>query len=77
MIETPSRYRLSAKQTAKNRWYFDATIENSNYTMKRTINSKDAANVVKDPLGLVLLSMINEAEKAFRNDGRLMVGDKE
>ena len=76
MIETPSRYRLSAKQTAKNLWQLEGTVENADYVLKRTVTPGDAADVVKDPMGLRLLSMIKEAEKAFRADGRRMVGDE-
>ena len=73
MIEP--RYRLNAKQTAKNLWQLEATVENGDHTMKRSVTADDAANVVSEPLGVVLLSIIKEAEKAFRDDGRKMVGD--
>ena len=75
MIETPSRYRLSAKQTAKDRWQLEGTIENADYVLKRTVTPGDAADVANEPLGVILLSIIKEAEKAFRADGRKMVGD--
>ena len=75
MIETPSRYRLSAKQTAKNLWQIEATIENGEYTINRTVTPGDAADIANEPLGVILLSIIKEAEKAFRADGRKMVGD--
>ena len=73
MIEP--RYRLNVKQTAKNLWQIEATIENGERTMKRTVTPGDAADVANEPLGVILLSIIKEAEKAFRADNRRMVGD--
>ena len=69
-----ARYRLNAKQTAKNRWQIDATIENSDYIMK-IVNQDDAADIIHDTMGLRLLSIIKEAERAFKADGRKMVGE--
>ena len=69
-----ARYRLNAKQTAKNRWQIDATIENSDYIMK-IVNQDDTADIIHDTMGLRLLSIIKEAERAFKADGRKMVGE--
>jgi len=67
------RFRINTKQTAKNYWQLDATIE-----YKSDKITKDA-EIGKDPvfesLGLRLLSAIHEVEKEFRADGRKIVGD--
>lgn len=70
------RFRISAKQTAKNLWQLDGTVEYKSDKMIRSTNPEDKAVVVTEPLGLRLLSMIKEAEKEFREDGRKMVGDE-
>ena len=74
MIDTENpRFRINAKQTAKNYWQLDATLEykSDKIALPPTVG--------QDPklqsLGLRLLSMIKEAEKEFRADGRLIVGD--
>ena len=67
------RLRVSTKQTAKNYWQLDATLEykSDKITLPPTVG--------QDPeiqsLGLRLLSLINEAEKEFRSDGRKIIGD--
>ena len=67
------RYRINATQTAKGLWYFDATIEvNEDHV---TISpDTDKGDVKSIPLGEKLLSIIQETEKAFKADGRKMVG---
>ena len=72
MDTTEPRFRICAKQTAKNLWQLDATVE-----YKSDKISKDDLDDVgaSEPLGLRLLSMIKETEKAFREDGRKFVGD--
>ena len=70
------RFRISAKQTAKNYWQIDATAEykSDKITIKETQEGK--IEPVKGPLGLRLLSLIKETEKEFRADGRKIVGDE-
>jgi len=70
------RFRISAKQTAKNFWQIDATVEYKSDKIKMCIDSKDSALVAHETLGLRLLSLIKETEKEFRNDGRKIVGDE-
>jgi len=70
------RFRINAKQTAKGVWYFDATAEYKSDKIARSTSEADAGNTVVEPLGLRLLSMIKETEKAFSDDGRLVVGDE-
>jgi len=72
------RFRISAKQTAKGLWYFDATVEHNSDKLTRSIGTiKDVAETVTEPLGLRLLSMIKECEKAFKEDKRQMVNGEQ
>ncbi len=72
------RFRINAKQTAKGMWYFDATAEYKSDKIERSTSESDAAKTVTEPLGLRLLSMIKETEKAFSADGRNTVnGEKD
>lgn len=71
------RFRISAKQTAKNYWQLDATAEYKSEKIEISTDPKDPGNTVTTHLGLRLLSLIKETEKEFRNDGRKIVGDKE
>ncbi len=72
MDTTEPRFRLCAKQTAKNLWQLDATIEyRSDKISKDDVEDAGATTT----LGLRLLSMIKETEKVFREDGRTFVGD--
>jgi len=70
------RFRVSTKQTAKNYWQIDATVEykSDKITIQETQNGQ--IEPIKGPLGLRLLSLIQETEKVFREDGRKMVGDE-
>ena len=69
------RFRISAKQTAKNFWQLDATVEYKSETI--SMDARPGQDVVKTTLGLRLLSVIKEAEKAFREDKRKIVGDQD
>ena len=70
--QSEPRFRLCAKQTAKNLWQLDATIEyRSDKITKDDLEDAGATTT----LGLRLLSMIKETEKAFRADKRVMIGD--
>lgn len=71
------RYRISAKQTAKNLWQLDATVEYLDVTVKVSNDPEDAGNVTDTDLGLRLLNLIVKTEQHFRADGRRMVGDDE
>lgn len=70
------RFRISAKQTAKNFWQLDATVEYKSDKIKVSTNPNDSAVTVSNSLGLQLLSLIKETEKEFRADGRNIVGDE-
>lgn len=70
------RFRISAKQTAKNFWQIDATVEYKSDKIKRSTNPNDQADEVTETLGLRLLSLIKETEKEFRADNRKIVGDE-
>ncbi len=74
--ESEPRFRLAVKQTAKNLWQIDATLEYNSDKIERHVNDDDKADIVTEPLGLRLLSMIKEAEKAFREDHRVLISDE-
>ena len=73
-ISEDPRFRISAKQTAKNFWQLDATVEYK--SEKISMEAQKGQDIVKTTLGLRLLSLIKETEKEFRADGRLIVGDE-
>ena len=77
MFSEEPRFRISAKQTAKNFWQLDATCEFKNDKVKRSANPNDAGDEITEPLGLRLLSLIKETEIIFRKDGRQLIGDSE
>ena len=70
------RFRISAKQTAKNFWHLDATLEYKSDKIEISPDDNDTGDTVKNTLGLQLLSLIKETEKEFRADGRKLVGDE-
>ena len=70
------RFRISAKQTAKNFWQLDETVEYKSDKMRMSVDPKDSAVTVETTLGLRLLSLIKETEIEFRKDGRKIVGDE-
>ena len=72
-----ARYRVSAKQTAKNYWQLDATVEYDQEIITKVNNPDDLADVTKMCLGKQLLTLIKQTEDQFRADGRTIVGDPE
>lgn len=70
------RFRISAKQTAKNLWQIDATVEYKSDKIQVSVDPKDPGRTAYNTLGLQLLSLIKETEKEFRKDGRKIVGDE-
>ena len=77
MNDGEPRFRVAAKQTAKNLWQLDATIENKSRVMEIPLSAEDLGNTEGRALGMELLEMIKETEKAFRDDGRNLVSDIE
>jgi len=71
------RFRVAAKQTAKNLWQIDATIEHNSRTIEVPLSVEDVAKTESRALGVELLNMIKETEKAFRDDSRNLVSDIE
>ena len=69
------RFRISVKQNSKNQWALDGTTEYKSDKIKRSSNPEDPGDEITEPLGLRLLSLIKETEKAFRADGRVIIGD--
>ena len=76
MLDDKPRIRISAKQTAKNFWQIDGTVEYNEETFKIE-NPNDVAEIKEMPLGEKLLEVIKSTEKAFRDDGKKIVGDAE
>ena len=68
------RFRINTKQTAKNLWQIDATVEYK--SDKISMSPQAGQDTVQTTLGLRLLSVIKETEKEFRADGRKIVGDE-
>ena len=73
--ETGARYRLNAKQSVKNIWTLDCTIEYKDDTYKHRPNPNDEADIQIMPLGAKLLAVIKAAEHEFRVDRRILAGD--
>ena len=74
MDTTEPRFRLCVKQTAKNLWQLDATVE---YKSDKISLGDIEDTGATGPLGLRLLYMIKQTEIEFRKDGRKFVGDSE
>ena len=68
---------MAAKQSTKNIWAIDGTVEHNSRTITLPLSSEDVADVEARELGVELLSMIKSTEKAFRDDGRSLVSDLE
>lgn len=73
-MDRQPRIRINASQTAKNFWQIEATVEMESDWIK-VANEQDVANTENQHIGHKLLSVIKETEKAFRADGRKIVGD--
>lgn len=75
-LNTEPRFRINAKQTAKNYWQLDVTAEYKSDYIEISNNPDDKGDTVYTHLGLQALSLIKETEKHFRKDGRHMIGDE-
>ena len=73
--ETGARFRINAKQTAGNKWYLDATVEYKSDKVTRTISTTDGGDIIIEPLGARLWSLIKGAEDEGRRQGRNLVSD--
>ena len=74
MSDEKQRFRISAKQTAKGLWYFDATVEMPLDTI-RVSDENDAASITELGIGQKLLDMIKQTEEAFVKDSKKLVTD--
>ena len=77
MAEGEPRFRIAAKQSTKNLWAIDGTVEHNSRTISKPLSYEDVANVEDREIGVELLEMIKETEKAFREDNRKLVSDIE
>lgn len=75
MTDGEPRFRIAAKQTAKNLWQLDGTIEHKSRTIEIPLSAEDVGNTDSRALGVELLNMIKDTEKAFRDDKRNLVSD--
>ena len=73
--QSEPRFRINASQSVKNIWTFNATVEYKSDKIEISNDPKDSGNTVSSTLGLRLLSLIKEAEKEFRADGRTLASD--
>jgi hypothetical protein len=76
-LNTEPRFRINAKQTAKNFYQLDVTAEYKSEYVEVSVDPNDQGNTVRSHLGLRALSILQETEKVFRKDGRKIIGDKE
>lgn len=67
------KFKIKTKQLAKNFWSIEASLEYK--SDKIALPPRVGQDPELQSLGLRLLSMIKEAEKEFRADGRRIVGD--
>ena len=74
--ETGARYRLNAKQSVKDVWTLDCTIEYKQDEIVKSADRNDMAVVKRTALGAKILAIIKETETVFRLDGRVMAGDE-
>ena len=77
MLDDKPRLRISAKQTAKNLWQLDATVEFNEDHFTISDNPEDLGDERVISLGRKLADVLNDAEKNLRADGRKIVGDAE
>jgi len=70
MTEVEPRYRIAAKQTAKNIWQLDATAEAGHEEITIPLSEKVVGNNKKVKLGWKSLQFIKDTEESFRNDDR-------
>ncbi len=67
------RVRISARQTSKGLWYFEATLEKDSDTIKITNNPDDLGDVEQVSIGKQLLKIIQDTEREFRIEGKKCV----
>ena len=66
-----TRYRVSADETAKG-WRFAGTVEGSEDEVQTMHTVDGVVDVVVENLGEALLRNINQARKAFKDDGKIL-----
>ena len=73
--ETGARFRINTKQTTKDLWTIDATIEYKSDKITRSLNPDDPADVIVESLGARLWSLIHEAVKEGHKEGKIFPQD--
>ena len=68
-------FKIKCKQTTKGVHSLECTVENTSDKMPKAVTVDDSGDVKFEPLGMRLLSMMQEAEHALRQDGRILAVD--
>jgi len=77
LTEGEPRFRIAGKQSTKNIWAIDGTVEHNSRTITKPLKIDDVIEPESRELGVELLEMIKATEDAFRKDGRKLVSDIE
>ncbi len=77
MLDDKPRLRISAKQTAKNMWQLDATVEFGEDHFTISDNPEDLGDEKKISLARKLGDLLKDMERELRKDGKKIVGDAE
>ena len=70
-----SRYRASAKQTAKNKWQIDVSVETYDVPGVVMTNKEDGSDQKEKTMGEQVLEIIKSVEDSLRADGKQLVSD--
>ena len=76
MLDDKPRLRISAKQTAKNLWQIDATVEFSEDHFTLPGNPDDIGDEKQVTLGDKLVDLVEDVKKKLRAKGEKIVGDE-
>lgn len=72
---TEPRIRINSKQTAKDLWYFDITLEDGAFNMRIPGNPDDICDEKSITMGERIILILKDVEKNFRHDNRRLVSD--
>jgi len=77
LLDDKPRLRISAKQTAKNLWQLDATVEFNEDHFLVSDNPDDIGDEKKLSLARKLADLLKDMEKELKADGKKIIGDEE
>ena len=75
MTDQEVRYRIAVKQTAKNLWQIDGTVESNSEVIELPLSAEDLADTKKTKLAEKIWQMITETEEEARKQKRNLVSD--